>query len=138
MRRSKLFTRSMGIVLSLGVLLGISAAPANAATQRHFIHITTHGLPIWEANAELYLPGGKQVYKWKVGRTSGGSERWNFTSNGDNGGWLDVGVRGLVKAGSRPEGITKTGLTLDRNYCFQIDARGHAKYTGDSINGNCT
>ena len=135
MRRSIWFTRVAGAVVSASLLLGVSAVPAEAS-ERHFIHITTHGAPTWWADAQLYAQDGTQVFSWSQGRKIGGSDRWNFTWNGDRG-WIDVRVKGVVQVAHPAEAVTRTKLSLDRDYCFQTSADGHAKYTGDSETGGC-
>lgn len=123
MRRSKWFARVGAVAVSAGLLAGISTVPANAASERHFIHITTHGAPTWWADAQLYSENGTQVYTWGQGRKIGGSDRWRFTWNGDKG-HIDVQVKGLRQVVNSPDAVKKTSLALDRDYCFQISAEG--------------
>lgn len=135
MRMLKRFTSLVGIVISAGLLLGLSAVPAGAATQRHFVLISTKGAPIWWADAQLYGESGNRLYSWQVSSKSGGRELWFFNWGGENG-WIDVKVQGLVQV-ARRETTTKGHLRLDRDYCFRVTADGHPRYTGDSVTGGC-
>jgi len=108
---------------------------ASAATgDRHFIHIATHGAPLWGASAWLYDGKGKEVYKWNERTKSGGRVFWEFTDGGDGG---SLGV--VIDGGNFTKELLRTsGLPLDRDHCFLVGAVGDVKYTGDSITGGCT
>ncbi|MFD8500197.1 hypothetical protein [Amycolatopsis sp. NPDC059657] len=132
----RLFTPLATILLSAGMLLGLVAAPANAAAvSRHFILISTHGAPSWSARAELYHADGTgTVYTWRQKRRIGGRALWYFNANDKYS--LLVSLHGVT---SYPGGedVYKTALPADRDYCFRVDAVGNPYYTGDSRTGGC-
>jgi hypothetical protein len=116
-----------------------ASAPAPAATgTKHFIHIGTHGAPLWHAEATLYDGDGNEVYHWRThapfGWKSGGSALWYFTYYGA-GGSVDVHLVGDNIGKSK---INETGLSLDRDHCFLVHTAGNTEYTGDSLTSTCT
>jgi hypothetical protein len=116
-----------------------ASAPAPAATgAKHFIHIGTHGAPLWRAEALLFDGKGNEVYHWRTHTTfgwkSGGSALWYFTYYGD-GGHVNVRLQGDQILTST---ITQTNLSLDRDHCFLVYKSGAVGYTGSSADSTCT
>lgn len=123
-------------------LVGVPAVSAQAATPgRHFIQISTRGVPRWKAEAYLYNGAGKLVYPWANDDhwlIGGGKETWWYNA-GSDGGYIIVLVHGRngKEGGSVVQEIFgKDKLYLD--HCFHIDPVGVVSYTGDSATGGCT
>ncbi len=100
------------------------------AGHRHFIHIATHGAPLWTAEAWLMDGQGHSVYRWREANKSGDYALWYFTNGGDG---------GKVRVTIKSDGGDLTDVyPLDRDHCFLVDALGDSRYTGDNVTGGCT
>ena len=129
-KNKKIRLMAIAAALSTGGAVIALLPSANAAGGRHFIHIATHGAPLWSASALLYDGTDNQVYSWFQDTKSGGRALWYYTDGGD-GGSIAIKVSGTNNV------LTYKFHELDRDQCFLVKAGGDVKYTGDSLTGGC-
>jgi hypothetical protein len=131
MKKSRVAAILTALSLSVGIAV-VGSNTANAAKgDGHFILISTHGAPLWSASATVYAGNGDVVQNREVEIKSGGRELWEFTDDGDDeDGSIDVKIYGT-------NDLSVSGLPLNRDHCFLVNAVGVSRYTGDSVTGGC-
>jgi hypothetical protein len=131
MKKSKLATILAALTLTTGIAVAGSGSADAALGDQHFILVSTHGSPTWNAHARVTDSAGNEAQKFDRDKTNGGKVRWNFTEI--EGGKISIDING----GTGPDFHMKD-LPTDRDHCFLISADGSERYTGDNLTGGCT
>jgi hypothetical protein len=131
MKKSKLATVLAALTLTAGIAVVGSGSADAALGDKHFILISTHGSPTWNAHGKVTDSAGNEVQKFDQDKSNGGKVKWDVTEI--DGGKISVDING-----GTGDDFHMKDLPTDRDHCFLINSAGTERYTGDSLTGGCT